>query len=289
MYLFCSVYTISIHIFTSYTTVIKLTILSAIARAERDGTCTETRIRLSPKRTSPFKSVGASVQSTVGSRGVRISLSNAGYTTFGGRVRVLATHSIRQFPLPFPSRASPCATRFRTSYTCCALLEDKEDVRWQEADHSLPSGAGVKNECSFSIRLRVVVLQQERRQLYRIWSELSFCQPYYRPHLVLGNYLLQTSSALRHCTVTALRYRTVTALRYRTVNSSLRLHSWVDSSWNVMAHGDAREGKRRGNWRMEWVASTLHTTSEHGVSSITQADAHTSAASSRLNWRPPPI
>ena len=37
---------------------------------------------------------------------------------------------------------------------------------------------------------------------------------------------------------------------------------------------------------MEWVASTLHTTSEHGVSSITTADAHTSAASSRLNWRP---
>ena len=37
---------------------------------------------------------------------------------------------------------------------------------------------------------------------------------------------------------------------------------------------------------MEWVASTLHTTSEHGVSSITTADAHTSAASSWLNWRP---
>ena len=29
-----------------------------IARAERDGTRAETRIRLSPKRTSPFKSVG---------------------------------------------------------------------------------------------------------------------------------------------------------------------------------------------------------------------------------------
>ena len=53
-----------------------------------------------------------------------------------------------------------------------------------------------------------------------------------------------------------------------------------------MAHFDAREGKWRGNWRMEWVANTLHTTSEHGVSSITTADAHTSAASSRLNWRP---
>ena len=53
-----------------------------------------------------------------------------------------------------------------------------------------------------------------------------------------------------------------------------------------MAHGDAREGKWRGNWLMEWVASTLHTTSEHGVSSITNTDAHTSAARSRLNWRP---
>jgi len=46
-------------------------------------------------------------------------------------------------------------------------------------------------------------------------------------------------------------------------------------------------GEWRGNWKMEWVASTLHTTSEHGVSSITTADAHTSAASCRLNWRPP--
>jgi hypothetical protein len=60
----------------------------------------------------------------------------------------------------------------------------------------------------------------------------------------------------------------------------------VESSWNVMAHGDAREGKWGGKRRMEWVASTLHTASEHGVSSITTADAHTSAASSRLNWRP---
>jgi hypothetical protein len=60
----------------------------------------------------------------------------------------------------------------------------------------------------------------------------------------------------------------------------------VQSSWNVMAHGDVGEGNWRGKWRMQWVASTLHTTSEHGVSSITTADAHTSAASSRLNWRP---
>ena len=87
------------------------------ARAELDGTRAETRFRLSPKRTSPFKSAGESVQSTAGSRGVRISVSNAGYTTSRGRVRVLATHSIRQFPLHFPSRASPCVTTFRTQYT----------------------------------------------------------------------------------------------------------------------------------------------------------------------------
>jgi len=57
----------------------------------------------------------------------------------------------------------------------------------------------------------------------------------------------------------------------------------VESIWNVMAH-NAQEGKWRGNWRMEWVASTVHATSERGVSSIATADAHTSAASSRLNW-----
>jgi hypothetical protein len=62
-------------------------------------------------------------------------------------------------------------------------------------------------------------------------------------------------------------------------------HAMVQSTCNMMAHGEAREGKWRGNWRMEWVASTLHTTSEHGVSNTTTADAHTSADSSRLNWR----
>jgi len=52
-----------------------------------DGTRAETRISLSAKRTSPFKSAGASVQSTTGSRGVRISDSNAGYTMILGGVK----------------------------------------------------------------------------------------------------------------------------------------------------------------------------------------------------------
>jgi len=52
-----------------------------------DGTRAETRFRLSAKRMSPFKSAGASVQSTTGSRRVRISGSNAGYTMFRGSVK----------------------------------------------------------------------------------------------------------------------------------------------------------------------------------------------------------
>ena len=62
------------------------------------------------------------------------------------------------------------------------------------------------------------------------------------------------------------------------------LQEAVKSSWNVMAHGDAREKKWSGNWQTDWVASILHTTSEHGVPSITTADAYTSVASRWLNW-----
>jgi hypothetical protein len=71
-------------------------------RLKRDGTRAETRVSFSPKRTSPFKSAGASVQPTAGSRVVRMNVSNAGYTTFRGSVRVLATHSIRQFLFTSP-------------------------------------------------------------------------------------------------------------------------------------------------------------------------------------------
>ena len=69
---------------------------------------------------------------------------------------------------------------------------------------------------------------------------------------------------------------------------SLRFTEFLyeEFSWNVMAHSDAREGKWRGNWRMEWVTITHYTTLEHGVSIINTADAHISATNSRLNWGP---
>jgi hypothetical protein len=57
----------------------------------------------------------------------------------------------------------------------------------------------------------------------------------------------------------------------------------------VMQDAPCSDVKWRGKWRMEWVASTRYTTSEHGVSritTITTANAHASAASSRLNWHP---
>ena len=72
-----------------------------------DGTRTETRLCLSAKGTSPFKSAGASVQSTTGSRGVCISGSNAGYTMFRGSVKGTG------YPLHLPVSPSlplPCVT-----------------------------------------------------------------------------------------------------------------------------------------------------------------------------------
>jgi hypothetical protein len=72
-----------------------------------DGSRTETRFCLSAKRTNPFKSAGASVQSTTGSRGVRISGSNAGYTIFRGSVKGTV------YPLYSPVSPSlplPCVT-----------------------------------------------------------------------------------------------------------------------------------------------------------------------------------
>ena len=83
------------------------TCLSVRGQLKCDGTRAETRFRLSAKRTSPFKSVEASVQSTAGSRGVRISGSNAGYTMFRGSVK--GTGYPLHSPIS-PSLPLPCVT-----------------------------------------------------------------------------------------------------------------------------------------------------------------------------------
>jgi len=70
-----------------------------------DSTRAETRFRLSAKRTSLFKSAGASVQSTTGSRGVHISGRNAGYTMVLGSVKGTGypLHSPVSPSLPLPA------------------------------------------------------------------------------------------------------------------------------------------------------------------------------------------
>jgi len=64
----------------------------------------ETIFRRSAKLTSPFKSARSSVQSTTGSRGVRVGGSNAGYTMFRGSVKGTGypLHSPVSLSLPLP-------------------------------------------------------------------------------------------------------------------------------------------------------------------------------------------
>jgi hypothetical protein len=69
--------------------------------------------------------------------------------------------------------------------------------------------------------------------------------------------------------------------------ASTNLHRWYSPAeiwWHTVTHGNGSEGET-GEW--SGVASTLHITSQHGVSSITTADTHSLAASSRLNWHSP--
>ena len=76
-------------------------------RLKCDATRAETRFLLSAKRTCPFKSAGASVHSTTGSRCVRISCNNVVYTMFRGSVKGTG------YPLHSPVSPSlplPCVT-----------------------------------------------------------------------------------------------------------------------------------------------------------------------------------
>ena len=79
-------------------------------RLKCDGTRAETRFRLSTKRTSPFKSAGASVLSTTGRRAVHISLQGL----YCSCRPVFCSHvTLTGYPLHFlvsPSLLHPCVT-----------------------------------------------------------------------------------------------------------------------------------------------------------------------------------
>ena len=236
--------------------------------------------------------------------------------------RVLTTHCIRQFPLHFPSRPSPCAITFLLESTSkhkqkeaywighiwrrnCLL---KHIIVWKKWGRIKVTGRrGRRPKHTVAQLVKALRYKPKGREFdsrsccWNFW--LTYC---FRPHHGLGfysasninkyqEYFLEVKvgrcvrlTTLPHFCAECLEIWGPQPAGILRVSRGLHKDSisiFLDSSWNVMAH-DAQEGKWRGNWRMEWVASTLHTTSEHGVSNITTADAHTSAASSRLNWRP---
>ena len=93
-------------------------ILDGRGQFKCDGTRAETRFRLSAKRTNPFKSAGGRQFSRLLATEVCASAVVMLDTPCSEVVwRVLATHYIRQFPLHFPSRASPCAITFQLEST----------------------------------------------------------------------------------------------------------------------------------------------------------------------------
>ena len=108
---------------SSYNAIPFLYLPAAVSRGQLkfNGTRAETRFLLSAKRTSSFKSAGASVQSATGSRGVLISGSNAGYNMFRGSVKSTG------YPLHSPVSPSlplPCVTvchHISTGLNHCAL------------------------------------------------------------------------------------------------------------------------------------------------------------------------
>jgi len=87
-----------------------------------DGTRAETRFGLSATWTSSFKSVGASVQLTTGSQGVRMRGSNAGYTMFQGSVKdtvyLLHLPVSPSLPLPCVTMCHQVSTRLNTMCFC---------------------------------------------------------------------------------------------------------------------------------------------------------------------------
>ena len=90
-------------------------------RLKCDGARAETRFRLSAKRTSPFKSARASVQSTTTNRGVRISGSNAGYTMFRGSVKSTDYPlQLASFPFTSPSLRHHEPSHFKWTLPRCS-------------------------------------------------------------------------------------------------------------------------------------------------------------------------
>jgi len=101
-------------------------------RLKCDGTRAETRYHLSAKRTSWFKNQRGHQFSWLLAAEVCASVVVMLDTPCSKVVwRVLATHSIHQFPLHFPSRASPCAITFQLDST--TIWQERKSLLNQNA------------------------------------------------------------------------------------------------------------------------------------------------------------
>jgi len=71
--------------------------------------------------------------------------------------RVLATHSIRQFPLHFPFRASPCAITFQL------------DSNWYVSTTSTPHPLHPTGEAQYPLNRMLIVVQRRSFYLKKKW------------------------------------------------------------------------------------------------------------------------
>ena len=125
------------------------------AQLKCDGT-RATRFRLSAKRTSPFKSAGVQFSRLLAAEVCAAAVVMLDTLCSEVVWRVLATHSIRQFPLHFPSGASPCAITFQLRYTCNIRISSLFNCAASDRTSSHPATTKVNQKSVWMWKVQVV-------------------------------------------------------------------------------------------------------------------------------------
>jgi hypothetical protein len=85
--------------------------------------------------------------------------------------RVLATHSIRQFPLHFPSRSSPCAIRFQTHSTYIHYCK-KAKFQLQDTENKVVFYSQPRSWVHWNVPIKP--LEVRGHQVKNGWSRVIF-------------------------------------------------------------------------------------------------------------------
>ena len=190
-------------------------------RLKCDGTCAETRFCLSAKRTSPFKSARASVQSTTGNRGVHISGSNAGYTKFRVSEGYWLPPPFASFHFTSPPVRHRVPSRFNWTLPTCGI---KLDWKWRVRLHSSQN---------IPMSFFFFNFQNREKMYYRVFSNLirtSFCRFLKRKKkLVRGsNPHLSFNSPLRAAPSEVARWLSAA---WKTIPESIIVRSCKNKQW----------------------------------------------------------